>query len=56
MSTLYCSKCRDGFEPDDDHGWVTVEFNIVDDANRIDEYALCEDCWYEIKEKWGEPV
>lgn len=56
MTTLYCAVCRSRFEPDDTHGWVTVERRTVDDRNEVEEFALCEEHRMEITDEWGEPA
>lgn len=56
MTTLYCSNCGEPFEPDDDHAWAQVEFKRMDDANELDEFAFCKECWLDFREEWGVPA
>lgn len=56
MTYLYCAKCRDRFEPDDDHAWIDVEYRQIDARNDLDEFALCPECYLQLIDEWDEPV
>ena len=56
MTTLYCAECRSRFEPDDRHVWIQGETRSVNDRNRLEDFAMCPDCWADLTEDWGEPV
>ena len=56
MTWLYCGRCRDRFEPDEDHYWIDAEFRTISDRNETDEYVLCMECAREVLDEWGEPA
>jgi hypothetical protein len=56
MTTLYCAKCGNRFEPDDDHVRIDAEHRRIDDRNEHDEYVMHPDCWHELTAEWTDPV
>jgi hypothetical protein len=56
MSTLYCARCGNRFEPDEDHVWIKAEHKLMNDRNDLDEFAMHRQCWERLTEEWMEPA
>lgn len=55
-TTLYCARCGDRFEPDDDHVRVESEHQKMNDRNDQDMHVMHPRCWRELVEDWTDPV